>query len=316
MGSGACRDPSHTFRTEAKITETDAKSTASGVARGNRPDRLWPDLSLTRVGGSRGFDNHCPAIHGHDLIVYTLSGTGRLFQRLGKAIVRRLRAGKRHDPAAGSIQRVYGAVPERLRVGVSERLVVEAMAEIGGASTVDLVPVLGVNDPLIQRGVSILYDELLKPQHPAQRLLVEGIATMLAAHLVRNYDARSRSPDNLARRLDPAALRSVIGFMDDHIDQHIALDELSNVARVSRFQFIRLFRVSTGLTPMRYLESRRIEFARELIRKNDMPMAEIVLAVGFFDQSHFVKRFRRHAGCTPGQYAAQIGGWTGSRRRI
>ena len=317
MGSGACRDPSHTFRTEAKITETDAKSTASGVARGNRPDRLWPDLSLTRVGGSRDFDNHCPAIDGHHLIVYTLSGTGRLFQRLGKGESHAdFVPGSAMIRPAGSIQRVYGAVPERLRVGVSERLVVEAMAEIGGASTVDLVPVLSVNDPLIHRGASILWDELLKPPHRAQRLLVEGVATMLAAHLVRNYDARLRPPDDLARGLDPAALRSVIGYMHDHIDQHIALNELSNVARVSRFQFIRLFRVSTGLTPMRYLESRRIEFARELIRKNDMPMAEIALAVGFVDQSHFVKRFRRHAGCTPGQYAAQIGGWTGSRRRI
>jgi AraC family transcriptional regulator len=104
--------------------------------------------------------------------------------------------------------------------------------------------------------------------------------------------------------------------MHDHIHRHIALDELSNVARVSRFQFIRLFRASTGLTPMKYLESRRIEFARKQIRENNMPMAEIAVAAGFVDQSHFIKRFRQHAGCTPAQYAAEIAGWTGSRRRI
>jgi AraC family transcriptional regulator len=299
------------------MTETESKWTTSGVARGDSPDRRWRDLSLTRVRGSRDFDNYCPAIDGHHLIVYTLSGTGRLFLQQGK--------GEKHADfvpgsvmirPAGSIQRVYGALPERLRVGVSERLVVEAMAEIGGTSTVDLVPVLSVNDPLIHRSASILWDELLKPRHPAQRLLVEGVATMLAAHLVRSYDARSRPPDDLAGGLDPTALRSVMGYMHDHIDQHIALDELSSVARVSRFQFIRLFRASTGLTPMKYLESRRVEFARKLIRENNMSMAEIAVAVGFVDQSHFVKRFRRHAGSTPGQYAAEIGGRTGSRRRI
>jgi AraC family transcriptional regulator len=299
------------------MAETHSKSTTSGVARGDSPDRLWPDLSLTRVRGSRDFDSHCPAIDGHHLIVYTLSGTGRLFLQQGKGELRAdFVPGSVMIRPAGSIQRLYGAVPERLRVGVSERLVAEAMAEIGGSSTVDLVAVLSVNDPLIHRGASILWDELLKPQHPAQRLLVEGVATMLAAHLVRSYDARARPPDDLARRLDPAALRSVMGYMHDHIDQHIALDELSNVARVSRFQFIRLFRASTGLTPMKYLESRRIEFARKLIREKNMSMAEIAVAVGFVDQSHFVKRFRRHAGCTPGQYAAEIAGWTGSRRRI
>jgi AraC family transcriptional regulator len=299
------------------MAETDSKSTTSGVARGDSPDRLWPHLSLTRVRGSRDFDNHCPAVDGHHLIVYTLSGTGRLFQQQGKGELHAdFVPGSVMIRPAGSIQRLYGAVPERLRVGVSEHLVVEAMAEMGGTSTVDLVPVLSVNDPLIHRGASILWDELLKPQHPAQRLLVEGVATMLAAHLVRSYDVRSHRLDDPAKGLDPAALRSVMGYMHDHIDRHIGLDELSNVARVSRFRFIRLFRASTGLTPMKYLESRRIELARKLIRENNMSMAEIAVAVGFVDQSHFVKRFRRHAGSTPGQYAAEIGGWTGSRRQI
>jgi hypothetical protein len=55
---------------QARIAETDSKSTASSLARGDSPDRLWPYPSLTRVAGSRDFDNHCPAIDGHHLIVY------------------------------------------------------------------------------------------------------------------------------------------------------------------------------------------------------------------------------------------------------
>jgi AraC family transcriptional regulator len=274
-----------------------------------------PDVSLMWVEGSKDFDGHCPAIDGYHLMTYTLSGTGRLLQQRGK---RELHAdfapGSVMIRPAGSSERVYGSVPERLRVGVSERLLVEAMAEIGGASTVDLVPVLNMHDPVIRRGISILWDELLKPERPAQRLLVDGVATMLAAHLVRNYDARSRAPADPARRLDPAALRSVVGYMHDHIDRHIALDELSHVARVSRFRFIRLFRASTGLTPMKYLEGCRIDFARKLIRESNISLPEIGLAVGFADQSHFVKRFRRHAGCTPGQYAAQVRDWSGGLR--
>jgi AraC family transcriptional regulator len=296
---------------------TDSKATASGVVRGDSPGGLWLDVSTTWVDGSKDFDSHCPTVDGHHLIVYTLAGTGRLFQQQGK---RELHAdfvpGSVMIRPAGSTERVYGSVPERLRVGVSERLLMEAKAQIGGASTVDLVPVLNVYDPLIRRGASILWDELLKPQHPAQRLLVEGVATMLAAHLVRRYDARSRPPDDPARRLDPAALRSVVGYMHDHIDQHIGLDELSNVAGVSRFRFIRLFRASTGLTPMKYLEGCRIEFARKLIRAGHMSMPEIGRVVGFADQSHFARRFRRQAGCTPGQYAAQVRGRTGGRPTV
>jgi AraC family transcriptional regulator len=139
---------------------------------------------------------------------------------------------------------------------------------------------------------------------------------MLAAHLARRYDPRSRSSYDPARRLDPVALRSVVRHMHDHIDRHITLDELSNIAGVSRFHFIRLFRAGTGLTPMKFLEGCRIELARKLIRGGDRSMREIAVAVGFADQSYFVKRFRRHTGCTPGQFAAQTRGCTGARPKV
>jgi AraC family transcriptional regulator len=305
------------LRAAAKIAATDSQSTTSGIARGDSLDRLWLDVSLTWVEGSKNFDEHCPTVDGHHLMVYTLSGTGRLFQRQGKRELRAdFAAGSVMIRPAGSSERVYGAVPERLRVGVSERLVVESMAQIGGAGTVDLVPELNVNDPVIRHGASILWAELVKPLHPAQGLLVEGVATMLAAQLLRNYDARSRPRDDPVRRLDPAALRSVMGYMHDHVAEHITLDELSRLAGASRFRFVRRFRASTGMTPMRYLESCRIELARKLLREGNRSMAEIAVAVGFADQSLFVKRFRRHAGCTPGQYATQVGGWTDIRDTV
>ena len=290
---------------------SDTKSATSGIPRDDSLNRRWLDVSLTWVEGSNNIEKHCPTVDGHHLIVYALSGTGRLYQRKGK---RELHAdfapGSVMIRPAGSSERVYGAVPERLRVGVSERLVVEAMEQIEGSSTVDLVPVLSVNDPVIRHGAAILWAELVKPLHPAQGLLVEGVATMLAAQLARNYDARSHRRDDPVRRLDPAALRSVISYMHAQVAEHLTLDELSRIAGVSRFRFVRLFRASTGMTPMRYLESCRIELARKLLREGNRSMAEIAIAVGFADRSHFVKRFRRHAGCTPGQYAEQIGGWS------
>jgi AraC-like DNA-binding protein len=70
------------------------------------------------------------------------------------------------------------------------------------------------------------------------------------------------------------------------------------------------------LTPMKFLESCRIEFARKLIRESNRSMTEIALATGFADQTYFGKRFRRNSGCTPGQYAAQIRGRTGGRPKV
>jgi len=91
-------------------------------------------VSLTWIEGSKDFDDRCPTIDGCHLMVYTLSGTGRLFQRQGK---RELHAdfspGSVMIRPAGSTQRVYGCVPERMRVGVSERLVAKAKQNCSGA---------------------------------------------------------------------------------------------------------------------------------------------------------------------------------------
>ena len=62
-----------------------------------------------------------------------------------------------------------------------------------------------------------------------------------------------------------------------------------------------------GLPPTRYLERLRVERAKEMIHSSDLPLVQIALAVGFADQSHFTRRFRRWVGCTPARYAREYG---------
>jgi len=73
---------------------------------------------------------------------------------------------------------------------------------------------------------------------------------------------------------------------------------------VSRFHLVRLFRIGTGASPLRYLRRRRIERARQLLPAGDQPMSRLAQHLGFFDQSHFVRSFRAETGCSPGQYLA------------
>jgi AraC family transcriptional regulator len=95
-------------------------------------------------------------------------------------------------------------------------------------------------------------------------------------------------------------LANVIDFINDHMSEPIGLNELASAAHLSRFHFTKLFKLSTGFSPMAYLEHSRIRRAQELIRMGDLQLAEIAVAMGFADQSHFTRRFRRHVGCTPG----------------
>jgi AraC family transcriptional regulator len=102
------------------------------------------------------------------------------------------------------------------------------------------------------------------------------------------------------------SLRAVKQYMDDNLHEHVSLSDLAGVAGVSRFHFIRVFRLSTGKTPMAYLERSRIRRATTLLRERELTVSEIAHLVGFADQSHFSRRFKRHVGATPTAFRRAI----------
>jgi AraC-like DNA-binding protein len=63
----------------------------------------------------------------------------------------------------------------------------------------------------------------------------------------------------------------------------------------------RSFTRSFGVTPHQYVVSRRIDAARQLLL-DGMPIAAVASGVGFHDQAHLTRHFRRHLGTTPGRY--------------
>lgn len=60
--------------------------------------------------------------------------------------------------------------------------------------------------------------------------------------------------------------------------------------------------MATGQSPHRFVIGRRIERAKELIAGRGVPLAQVAAAVGFADQSHFTRHFRRIVGVTPGRF--------------
>ncbi len=97
------------------------------------------------------------------------------------------------------------------------------------------------------------------------------------------------------------------------VDNHVELPgawagwRLAAVVNVSRFHFARLFRRSTGMPPIAFVEQCRIRRAQTLIVETDLPLSDIALVIGFADQSHFTRRFHRHVGCAPAQFAREHG---------
>jgi transcriptional regulator GlxA family with amidase domain len=102
--------------------------------------------------------------------------------------------------------------------------------------------------------------------------------------------------------LPPRTLRLIREYIETNLEKDVCLDELAGLANLSKCHFARAFKQSAGLPPHAYLINRRVDRARELLSDMSLPLAEVALATGFSNQSHFTRRFREQMGMTPSSY--------------
>ncbi len=88
------------------------------------------------------------------------------------------------------------------------------------------------------------------------------------------------------------------GYLQAHLYDKISIEQLAAKCAMDKFKFIRSFKKHTGLTPGSYLLLHRINKAKTLIAQN-MPIVEVALETGFYDQSHFSHYFKKYIGIAP-----------------
>ena len=95
-------------------------------------------------------------------------------------------------------------------------------------------------------------------------------------------------------------IRRVQAYVEGHVEEVRALDELAEVAGLSRYHFARRFRDEVGEPPWAFVRRVRDERARALLREGRSP-AEAAHEAGFADQAHLTRALRERYGQTPGQ---------------
>ena len=100
----------------------------------------------------------------------------------------------------------------------------------------------------------------------------------------------------------PDTIRRSVERMHDDFSEPLSLEDLAQEVGLSRFQFLRHFRRSMGLTPHAYLLQIRAHRAKERLLEG-CPIADVAVDCGFFDQSHLNRRFKEVFGVTPGVLA-------------
>ncbi|MBM0106831.1 helix-turn-helix transcriptional regulator [Steroidobacter sp. S1-65] len=129
---------------------------------------------------------------------------------------------------------------------------------------------------------------------------IQGVLTNPSPARSRWVAAEDASPR--AHGLSPRALQRALTFMEANLGKRLTLAEIAASAAVSRFHFARLFRVTTGHSPMEFLMRARIARSQSLLVRGDTSICAVAAALGFCDQSHFTRTFRRLIGVPPREY--------------
>ena len=91
-------------------------------------------------------------------------------------------------------------------------------------------------------------------------------------------------------------LESLYEFIEQNLNTELKVDVLAKQFSMSKFHFIRTFKSLTGKTPMEEVRRLRLEAARDLIRRTNLPLKAIAERVGFANEYHLSRLFHSHFG--------------------
>ena len=98
------------------------------------------------------------------------------------------------------------------------------------------------------------------------------------------------------------AVRRVLALIEERYAQELTLTDMANAAELSPNYFCRYFKKIAGCSPVEYLIDYRLNTAAYMLTTTEDGIADVALACGFNDASHFIKFFRRKKGVTPRRY--------------
>lgn len=104
------------------------------------------------------------------------------------------------------------------------------------------------------------------------------------------------------------AFDGILSFIKDHFSESLTISQLSTAAHLNKNKLTALFQKYTGMPPIHFLNTYRLDEARTQLLKSARSVSEISEDVGYGQISHFIQQFRKRYGMTPLQYRRTYSG--------
>ena len=164
---------------------------------------------------------------------------------------------------------------------------------------VEIIPQFLSHDPVIQ-GVATRLALETQSDSPPGRLYAESACEFLAHHMIHSYSTLSAPPPRASGGLRARRLKLILDYIEENLEQPIALRQLGELAGISTRHFERGFRQAVGVPPHAYVLRKRVARAQSLLlNEPGLTIDEIAVRTGFSSPSHFSSTFRRWTGHSP-----------------
>ena len=142
----------------------------------------------------------------------------------------------------------------------------------------------------------------------AQKLLTLYLEELLI-HVIRrytmaHYSASAGIYDSCQSTSETC--RNIIHYLEQHIRESMTINEISKSNMIGRSQLQKLFRDQYQCGVIEFFSRMKIDFAKQLIRENDMNFTQISDFLGYSSIHYFSRQFKKLSGMTPTEYATSI----------
>lgn len=177
----------------------------------------------------------------------------------------------------------------------------DMLSHDGSGRTLELGAFTNAEDPLLA-GLVAEFERLHALDGALDPVWCDAISLALAHCLLRRHGRRQCAPSRHRHKLPGWQLRRLAEYVDAGIEGGIRILDMAEAAGMSAGHLHRAFRASTGLTPLEFVNARRVRRAMHILATETVPITEVAARVGFASQSHFARIFRRVAGMPPSAF--------------
>ncbi len=126
---------------------------------------------------------------------------------------------------------------------------------------------------------------------------IKSLFMLLSVELSRLYSFK-----NIGGKESVIYIAKPIAYIEEHFKEQISLSELADMASISPRHLTRLFSETYKTTPLKYINSLRLNYAGDLLENTAMSISDISFASGFLDSNYFSRAFKKKFGKTPIEY--------------